>query len=229
MTRRLDLSLPDDERRLAASLRGPWRDLLYAPGPGFTSDLDPGVFVSSFVIVLDDGRAVRLSSISRPAFGSDLCRLHVEVLAAHRADVFGSFFEPSRRGRIYAMSAESLIEGQEPERPPSWSYEGLSLRGRLGDVRRVRLVRERVTGADDAAFAWSADRGVVVTNAAGEESLFLAQPGDAEGCALISPPGLYRALLGATPVPGASLAGLLGHGDGDAPLDVAVDLETLGE
>ncbi len=69
------LHLPAHERVLLRSLVAPWRDLLYAPGPGFTSPLDPGAYRTSIVIVPATGPAVRLSSVVMPAFGGELCRL----------------------------------------------------------------------------------------------------------------------------------------------------------
>ena len=69
MTSPFDLRLPEPERRRAAGLVTRWRDLLYVPGPEFTSPLDPGLYRSSFVIVPAEGRAVRVSSFVVPAFG----------------------------------------------------------------------------------------------------------------------------------------------------------------
>ena len=82
MTRTFDLSLPEPERRRAALLRGHWRDLLYVPGPNFTSPIEPGVYSSSFVVVPADGPAVRVSSIVVPAFGGEICRLRLEALTS---------------------------------------------------------------------------------------------------------------------------------------------------
>ena len=113
---------------------------------------------------------------------------------------------------------------------PGWSYDGASLAERLADVRKVRLLREHVSGGvGDGAFSWTADRGLVLTGATDAESLLLALPADSENAALISPPGLYRALFdpAALPVPGASPAELLGYGDRNPPFDVAIHLETL--
>jgi hypothetical protein len=116
-----------------------------------------------------------------------------------------------------------------PDRP-GWSYEGPSLQPLLADVRRVRLLRERVTGGDgDHAFSWTADRGLALTSAAGEDVLILARPAESEQVALVAPPGLYRALLDPTApaVPGATPAELLGYGDRTPAVDVVVDLEEI--
>lgn len=230
MTRTFDLSLPEPERRRAALLRGPWRDLLYVPGPGFTSPVEAGIYSSSFVVIPADGPAVRVSSLVVPAFGGEICRLRFEALTSYRPENLGSFFEPSRRGKVYAMSADRRTGlARSPDRP-GWSYDGGSLADRLADVRRVRLLREHVSGGvGDGTFSWMADRGLVLTNATDLECLLLALPADSENAALISPPGLHRALFdpAAIPVPGASPAELLGYGDREPPFDVEIHLETL--
>jgi hypothetical protein len=230
LTRTFDLSLPEPERRRAALLRGAWRDLLYVPGPGFTSPIEPGIYSSSFVIVSADGRALRVSSLVVPAFGGELCRLRLEPLASYRPENLGSFFEASRRGRVYAMSADRRTGLARPPDEPGWSYDGGSLTARLADVRQVQLLREHVSGgAGDDTFSWVADRGLVLTSSTHGESLLLALPTASEHAALISPPGLYRALFdpAALPVPGASPAELLGYGDRERPFDVEIHLETL--
>ena len=172
---------------------------------------------------------MRVSSLAVPAFGGELCRLRLEPLVSYRPENLGSFFEPGRRGIVYAMSADRRTGGVRPPNRPGWSYEGASLTERLGDIRRVRVLRERVSGVDGDGFAWTADRGLVLTGATGEDSLLLAQPGEAEQAALFSPPGLYRALFdpAAPTVPGASRADLLGYGDRNPPLEIAIDLLTL--
>jgi hypothetical protein len=230
LSRSLDLSLPEPERRRAAALAGRWNDLLYVPGPGFTSVIEPGVYASSFIIERAEGRAVRVSTLAVPAFGGELCRLRLEPLVSYRPENLGSFFEPARRGIVYAMSADRRTGAARPPNRSGWSYEGVSLTERLGDIRRVRLLRERVSGGgDDDAFAWTADRGLVLTGATGEETLLLAQPSESEQATLLSPPGLYRALFdsAAPTVPGASRADLLGYGDRTPPLEIAIDLVTL--
>jgi len=229
LTRSLDLSLPETERRLAADLSGPWLDLLYAPGPSFTSPLDPGTYASSFVIVSAAGQAVRVSSLAMPAFDGELCRLRLEALETCPTENLGSFFEPSRRGRIYAMSPDRRAGLSRAPEEPGWSYDGPSLAGRLAEVRAVRLLREHVSGGPvDEAFSWVADRGLVLTSATDAGSLLLALPGPSENAALVSPLGLYRTLLHPTAlVPGAAPAELLGYGDRARGLDVAVRLEAL--
>jgi len=230
LIRSLDLSLPEPERRRAAGLCGRWKDLLYVPGPGFASDLEPGLHASSLFIVRDDGRAVRASSFVVPAFGGELCRLRLEPLVSYRPENLGSFFEPARRGIVYAMSPDRSTGVVRPPDRPGWSYEGPSLAPLLADVRRVRLLRERVTGGEgDHAFSWTADRGLALTSAAGEETVLLARPAESEQVALVSPPGLYRALLDYTApvVPGATLADLLGYGDWRPAVNVTIDIEAL--
>ena len=142
----------------------------------------------------------------------------------------GSFFEASRRGVVYAMSADRRTGLARPPDEPGWSYDGGSLAEQLGDVRQVRLLREHVSGgAGDDTFSWVADRGLVLTSSSHDESVLLALPADSENAALISPPGLYRALFdpAALPVPGASPAELLGYGDRPPPFDLEIHLETL--
>ena len=144
MTQVFELRLPEPERRRAAGLATRWRDLLYMPGPGFTSPLDPALYRSSFVIVPSEGRAVRVSSFVVPAFGGELCRLRLEPLVSFRAENFGSFFEPGRRGAVYAMSADRKTGALRPPDRPGWSYQGPSLGSRLEHPARARVIRERV-------------------------------------------------------------------------------------
>jgi hypothetical protein len=221
----VDLTLPDAERRWAASLATTWRDLLYAPGPGFTSPLDPGAYRSSLVVVRGDGVAIRVTSQVTPAFGGGLCRLRLEALARYRAPALGSFFEPSRTGTVYAMSAD---RGSGAARAPDrveWRYDGGSLGGRLGRVDRVRVLRERGRGA---AASWVADRGLVLTGADAGESVLLGVI-DPEVVTFLPTPGLYRTLLDAraAPQPGVTVRGLLGYGDRDDDVEVTVELHPL--
>jgi hypothetical protein len=221
---RVDLSLPGPERNLAASLCSRWVDLLYAPGAGFISPLDPGVYRSTFVIVLRDGPAVRVSSLVTPAFGGEVCRLRLEPLTRYRAETLGSFFEPARRGTVYALTPDRSTGAARPPDRAEWRYEGASLADHLGRVSRVRVLRERVRGPE---FAWEADRGVVLTGAAGGESVLLSLPEASETALFLATPGLYRPLLDphAAAPPGVTLRGLLGHGDRDDALDVTVELQ----
>jgi len=158
----------------------------------------------------------------------DLCRLRFEPLVSYRPENLGSLFEPARRGRVYAMSADRRSGTARPPDRPGWSYEGPSLAGRLGGVRDVRVLRERVRGGTgDGAFGWTADRGLVLTSASGELALLLAGADESEHATLVSPLGLYRGLIDTTspPVPGASPAELLGYGD-DAPA-LAIETELM--
>src|SRR5262249_5290106 len=116
------LTLPEPERRRAASLVATWRDLLYVPGKGFSSPLDAGLYRSSFVILVPEAPAVRVSSFAVPAFGGDLCRLRLEPLVSVRVENLGSFFEPSRRGVVYAMSPDRTTGALRPPDRASWTY-----------------------------------------------------------------------------------------------------------
>lgn len=218
----VDLTLPESERALLRSLLAPWRDVLYAPGPGLTSLLEPGAYRSSVVIVPAAGAPVRVSSRVAPAFGRDLCRLHVEVLAPSAGALLGSFFDPSRTGVVYALAPErGAAAARAPDRA-EWRYDGPSLAPRLSRVRRLRLLRER--GQGDAA-SWTADRALAVTGADGSESLLLAVPEPAESALLLPEPGFYRLLLdpSAPPHPGVTVRDLLGHADDDRAMDVTVE------
>lgn len=221
----VDLTLPDAERRWAASLATTWRDLLYAPGPGFTSPLDPGAYRSSLVVIRGDGVAIRVTSQVTPAFGGELCRLRLEALAQYRAPALGSFFEPSRTGTIYAMSAAREAGAACAPDRAEWRYDGASLGGRLGRVGRVRVLRERGRGA---AASWVADRGLVLTGTDAGDSVLLGVS-DPEAAIFLPTPGLYRALLDAraVPQPGVTVRDLLGYGDRDDDVDVTVELHPL--
>src|SRR5262249_31555685 len=160
---------PAAEERLAATLAGPWHDLLYAPGPGFTSALDPGVFRASFVVVLAGGAMIRVTSLAAPAFSGQICRLRLEPLPPPPSERLGSSFEPSRRGLVYVMSGDR--GSRAPDRA-DWSYHGESLAPRLGRHVRVHVLRERVAGVDHGeSFGWVADRGLVLLGDGGGKSL----------------------------------------------------------
>ena len=229
MTRTFDLLLPDPERRRAAALATRWQDLLYVPGPGFASPLEPGLYRSHFVIVPGEGRVVRVSSFVVPAFGRDLCRLRLEPIASFRAETLGSFFEPGRRGAVYALSADRKTGAARPPDRPGWSYQGPSLRPRLERVARVRLIRERVSGwSGDSAFSLVADRGLVIAGADDRDILLLAGPETSEQALFVTGVGFYRVLLdpAAPETPGATVRELLGYGDLES-LQVEVEVELL--
>jgi hypothetical protein len=218
--------MPPGEQRRAGDLVGPWTDLLYVPGPGFTSPLEPRVYRSTFFVVPPEGQALRLSSVTVPAFGRDLCRLRVEPVAGYRADRLGSLFEPSRRGLVYGMAEGGTLE---PPREPGWAYSGPSLVAQLGVVTRIRIVRERVRGrAADGPCSWQADRGLLLSGAGSEESLILAEPGGEEVC-LVPELGPYRVVVdrSAPSLPGAELHELLGYGDWPELQEVTVDFPRL--
>jgi hypothetical protein len=208
----VELTLSEPERALLRVLTAPWRDLLYVPGPGFTSPLDPGAYRSSVVIVPAAGPAVRVSSLVAPAFGRELCRLRLEAVPQVPAASLGSFFEPSRTGTVYALTPERGVAAARAPDRAEWRYGGGSLAPRLAAIRSLRRLREQGRGVDGS---WTADRGLVVTGANGEDSLLLAVAEPAEAALFLPVPGLYRPLLdpAAPPHPGAGVADLLGHAD----------------
>ena len=221
-----DLKLPDRERALLGPLVAPWHDLLYAPGPGFTSPLDPGAYRTSVVIVPAAGPAIRVASVVTSAFGGELCRLRIEALPHAPPPSLGSFFHPSRTGTIYALTPErGAAAAQAPERA-EWRYEGVSLAPRLGRISGMRLLRERGRVGD---CSWQADRGLALTGADGALSLVLAVAEPAEAALFLPSPGLYRALLdpAATPKPGVTVRDLLGHGDRDDGVETMIELLPL--
>ena len=226
----VDLTLPPEEVALAASLAGAWRDLLYVPGPGLTSPLDPGAYRSSLVVIRGDGVPIRVTSRVSPAFGADLSRLALEPVAPPRPgaldQALGSFFDPARTGTIYALTPDRGAGAARPPDRAEWRYDGPSLTPRLARVTRVRLVREhgRVAGA-----GWTADRGLALTAADGGECLVLAVSEPAEVALFLPVPGLYRALLhgGAAPQPGVTVRDLLGHGERDDDVEVTVTLHPV--
>ena len=224
-TPHVDLALPDAERLLAASLAGPWRDLLYAPGPDFTSPLDAGAYRASFVIVRGDGAPIRVTSRVATAFGGELCRLRLEALARYRAEALGSFFEPARTGAVYALTPDREAGAARAPDRAEWRYDGPSLAPRLGRVGRVRVLRERARGA---GASWTADRGLVLTGADGTECLLLAVS-EPEAALFLPTPGLHRALLEPDRAlqPGVTVRDLLGHGERDGDLDVTAELHPL--
>ena len=71
MTHAFTLCFPEPEQRRAGRLATPWTDLLYVPGPSFTSPLEPGTYRSTFVIVPAEGRPVRVSSFVVPRYKPD--------------------------------------------------------------------------------------------------------------------------------------------------------------
>jgi hypothetical protein len=220
------LHLPDRERDLLRPLAAPWRDLLYAPGPGFTSPLDPGAYRTSVVIVPVAGSAIRVSSVVMPAFGGEICRLRLEALPHDPPPSLGSFFEPARTGTVYAMTPDrGSAAAQAPERA-EWRYDGASLAPRLGRISGMRLLREHGRGP---GCSWDADRGLAFTGADGEQSLVLAVAEPAEAAMFLPSPGLYRMLLdpAATPKPGVTVRDLLGHGDRDGSVETTIDLLPL--
>jgi hypothetical protein len=144
MTRAVDLTLSEAEQRWAAALVGSWSDLLYRPGPGFASPLEPGFFRASFLIVPVGAVAVRVTSMVVPAFGGELCRLRLEPVPTLPHETFGSFFDPTRRGRIWSMGADRGMPGAYAPDEKDWFYAGAGLAPHLGETARVQVLRERV-------------------------------------------------------------------------------------
>ena len=230
MTRAVDLTLSAVERRWAAALASTWSDLLYGPGPGFASPLEPGLFRASFVVVPAGAVAVRITSMVVPAFGGELCRLRLEPVPVLPHDTFGSFFDPTRRGRIWSMGADRRTPGSHVPDEKDWFYDGAPLVARLGETARVRVLRERVlAGSGAGAHGWTADRGLVFTSVAGSESLLLALPEREEHALFLPTVGPYRVLLdrAAPATPGAGARELLGYGDREEPFEVTLELEAL--
>ena len=167
-----------------------------------------------------------MTSVVQPAFGGELCRLRLEPLA-HRPETLGSFFDPSRRGLVYAMPSTAGAGPLGPASRDGWSYDGESLRGQLGEVSRVRVLRERVIGTSgDRPLSWVADRGLLLSGRDGRESLLLAEPLPDEQAVFLPTLGAFRALTdpGHPTMPGATTRELLGYGDWDARLDVELTL-----
>jgi hypothetical protein len=219
----VSLHLPDRERALLAALVSPWRDLLYAPGPDFTSPLDPGAYRTSIVIVPVAGPAMRLSSVVMPAFGGEVCRLRLEALPHDPPPSLGSFFDLARRGTVYALTPErSVTAARAPDRA-EWRYTGASLASRLGRIGGLHLLHER---ARVAAGSWETDRGLVITGADGDQCLVLATEEPAESALFLPSLGLYRPLVdsAAARQPGVTVSDLLGHGDRDDPVEITIEL-----
>jgi len=221
----LDLRLPGPERRRAARLAEPWRDLLYVPGPAFASELDPGAYRSTVFVVLGGGEVVRVSSLAVPALGGELCRIRLEPVNAVRLEALGSFFELHRRGLVFAFTPDRRAGAVWPPADPTWRYEGPSLRPRLGAGGSVRLLRETGRAADGGT--WTADRGLVIAGADGPASLVLATADDPDRVVFLPALGVHEVLVDprAPDWPGASRRELLGYGDWEAP--PAVDVEVL--
>jgi hypothetical protein len=221
--RAIELRLPESERRLAAALADAWRDLLYAPGAGFTSPLDPGAYRSSFAVLPAAGAAIRVSSHVVPAFGGDLCRLRLEAVERSAVERLGSFFEPARRGTVYALGPDRSAGAARALEHAAWRYEGPALASRLAPARGVWLLRERGRGSDGS---WEADRGLVLAGREGAECLLLSVPEPSEAALFLPEPGLHRALLdpALAPPPGVSVRELLGYGAWPGDVEVTVDV-----
>jgi hypothetical protein len=220
------LKIPDHERNLLASLVSPWRDLLYAPGPGFTSSLDPGAYRTSIVIVPADGPAIRVSSLVMPAFGGEICRLRLEALPHDPPPSLGSFFDLSRTGTVYALTPDRVSAAAQAPARAAWRYDGGSLAPRLGRISGLRVLRERGRGP---GCSWEADRALAFICADGVASLVLAVVEPAEAALFLPEPGLYAPLLdpAAPPKPGVTVRDLLGHGDRDDGVETTIELRPL--
>jgi len=220
------LHLPVHERDLLAGLVSPWRDVLYAPGPGFTSPLDPGSYRTSIVIVPVTGPAIRVSSVVTPAFGAEICRLRLEALPHDPPPSLGSFFDPARTGTVYALTPDRDRAAAPAPPRADWRYDGVSLAPRLGGISGLRVLREHGRGPGGS---WQADRGLTFFGADGAASLVLAVAEPAEAALFLPVPGLYEPLLdpAATPKPGVTVRALLDHGDRDADVEITIELLPL--
>jgi hypothetical protein len=78
--------------------------------------------------------------------------------------------------------------------------------------------------------SWVADRGLALPGADGKESLLLAVADSDDRVAVLPEVALYRALLDPTAplVPGATVRELLGYGDWDGEMEIAVELAEVG-
>ena len=221
---RIDLRLPDPERRLAATLGPGGATSSTRPVPASPPRSIPAPTARASWSSRPHGPAVRVSSLVVPAFGGDLCRLRLETLERAPSESFGSFFEVTRTGRVYALTPDrSAGAARAPERA-EWRYEGPALASRLGRITGLRLLRERVRGGD---FSWQADRGLVLTDAAGGECL-AAERGRAVGDRALpavarSVPRRPRRGRSRHP-PGSRVRDLLGYGAWPDDLDVTVEL-----
>lgn len=222
----VSLRLPGHERALLAALVSPWRDLLYAPGPDFTSPLDPGAYRTSIVIVPVTGPAVRLSSVVMPAFAGEVCRLRLEALPHDPPPSLGSFFDLARTGIVYALTPERGVAAARAPDRAEWRYAGASLASRLGHIVGLHLLHERARGA---AGSWETDRGLVITGADGEQCLVLSTAEPAESALFLPTLGLYRAVIdpAAARQPGVTVSDLLGHGDREDSMEITVALHAV--
>jgi len=225
-TPHVSLCLPDHERELLAALVSPWRDLLYAPGPDLTSPLDPGAYRTSLVIVPVAGPAIRISSMIMPAFGGEICRVRLEALPHDPPSSLGSFFDLARTGTVYALTPERGVAPACPPDRAEWRYGAVSLASRLGRISGIRVLRERGRGA---AGSWEADRGLAITGADGNSCLVLGMAEPGEATLFLPTLGLYRAVVdpAAARQPGVTVSDLLGHGDRDDPVEIAVELHAV--
>lgn len=229
----LDLTLPEGERRSTSTLEGRWRDILYAPGSGLVSPMEPGAYRSPLIVIPVDGPAVRITCLQVPAFGDTLCRLSIELIVVRDIERLGSFFDTERRGTIYALSPERSAAGaiSPPPDREDWVYRGASLTSQLGSIAGVSLLRERIAaGRGEGRVGWIADRGLVLTTAAGGRSLILAEAESSEQVLFRPEIGPYRGLAdpSAPVTPGATLKDLLGYGDWAEPFAVSVELVEAG-
>jgi hypothetical protein len=220
------LRLPDRERDLLAGLVSRWRDVLYAPGPDFTSPLDPGAYRTSIVIVPVAGPAIRVSSVVMPAFGGEVCRVCLEALPHDPPPSLGSFFDLSRTGTVYALTPGAGVAAARAPDLAEWRYGGGSLASRLGRISGMHLLRER---GRCAAGSWEADRGLAITGADGSSCLVLGAAEPGEATLFLPTLGLYRAVVdpAAARQPGVTVSDLLGHGDRDEPIEITVELHLV--
>ena len=196
------------------ALDHPWRDFLYAPGPGFTSPLDPGALPLELRgrpgrwpgrprVLARDAR-LRRRAVPPPARGARATIRRRDPRLLLRADAHRPVYAltPGPRGGAAPRARAARSGATTGRRWPT----------RLGRVGGVRLLRERGRGGDGS---WEADRGLVLTDADGGECLLLAVAEPAEAALFLPSPGLYRALLdpAARRQPRVTARDLLGYGD----------------
>ena len=92
-----------------------------------------------------------MTSLVVPAFGSELCRLRLEPLTDLPIPIYGSFFEPARKGRIWRMPGDPREPAARAPEEPHWRYEGPSLELRLGRIARVHVLREEARAEQGTA------------------------------------------------------------------------------
>ena len=202
--RTFDLPLPEPERRRAALLAGHSDDLLYVPGPGFTSLIEPGIYSV-------DLRRRSLPMARRPCLFPRGARLRWRALPlALRAPRELSARESRLVLRALASRHRLHDVGRSPHRTrPAAGSTRLELRGRLAGrparptcagpaaprARERRRGRRLLLDGRPRPRPDGRDRR--------REPAPGASPATQSTPRSISPPGLYRALFDPAALPGA--------------------------